>query len=327
MIRFGILGAARIAPRALLYPCLDEPRARVVALAARDRQRAQAFAAAHHIPEVLDGYQAVIDHPKVDAVYIPLPIDAHCEWTLQALAAGKHVLCEKSFACNAGEAGQMAAAARQHQRVVMDAFHYRYHPLFHRARQIVAEGLLGEIEAIDAAFHAPITDTADIRMNYTTGGGVTMDIGCYPLSWVRHISGAEPAVIGATAETGPPRVDVMLRSELELPGGIRATTSADMRADVRFKAELVVAGSRGRMRVVNPLVPQVGHRLELQIGEQTTVETFDRRPSYGYQLDAFLDAVEDGKPLLTDADDGLRQMQLIDRCYQAAGLPLRGEPS
>lgn len=327
MIRFGVLGAARITPRALVYPCVDERRAGIVAVAARDRTRAEAFAHAHGIPKVLDSYDAVVDHPDVDAVYVPLHIPAHHHWTLKALAAGKHVLCEKSFACNAGEAEEMAAAGRERGRVVMDAFHYRYHPLFHRARELYAAGVLGRVERIEAAFHIPVTDPGDIRMNYSTGGGVTMDIGCYPISWVRHLTASEPEAVTATATTGPPDVDVMLRAELDLPGGIRATTSGDMRPDTRFVAYLKVTGSNGRLHVANPLVPQMGHRLELSVNGEDTVETFDRRPTYGYQLDAFLDAVEHGTPLLTDADDAVRQMRVIDRCYQAAGLPLRGRPA
>jgi predicted dehydrogenase len=324
MIRFAALGAARITPRALIYPCLDEPRASVYTVAARERDRAAAFAAHHNIVSVADDYAQAIEDPTVDAVYIALPITAHHRWTLEALSAGKHVLCEKSFACNAAEAQEMADAAVRAGRVVMDAFHYRYHPLFLRAREIYQSGALGRIQEINATFHVPVNDPDDIRMNYATAGGVTMDIGCYPISWIRHLTGLEPVSVAARAETGPADVDVMLEANLQLPGGVPATASGDMRPDTRFQAHVSVTGSNGRMRVVNPLVPQMGHRIELRIGSDDSVETFDRRPTYGYQLDAFLDAIEHGAPLATDAADAVAQMQVIDRCYQAAGLPLRG---
>ncbi|NNF16517.1 MAG: Gfo/Idh/MocA family oxidoreductase, partial [Gammaproteobacteria bacterium] len=191
MIRFGTLGAASITPRALVYPCMDEPGAMIYAVAARDHSRAVNFAHHHQIPHVLDNYQAVVEHPKVNALYNPLHIPAHREWTLKALKSGKPVLCEKSFACNAAEAQEMAEVADACDIVCMDAFHYRYHPLFIRARQVYESGELGHIERIDGAFHIPVTDTNGIRMNYALGGGVTMDIGCYPISWVRHITGAE----------------------------------------------------------------------------------------------------------------------------------------
>lgn len=323
MVRFGILGAARIAPRALVYPCMDEPRARVRAVAARAPERAAEFARQHGIPLVLDSYDALIEHPELDAVYIPLPISAHCEWTLRALAAGKHVLCEKSFARNAEQAARMAAAARASGCIAIEAFHYRYHPLFHRAREIVASGRLGRIETIEAVFQAPVTDPGDIRLNHALGGGVTTDIGCYPISWVRHISAREPEVLEASAETGPPEVDIALSATLALADGVHARVVGDMRPDCRFSAWLTVTGSDGRLHLDNPILPQMGHRLELSARGESSVEVFDRRATYAYQLDAFLDAVEHGALLLTDADDAVRQMRVVDACYRAAGLSVR----
>lgn len=218
----------------------------------------------------------------------------------------------------------MAAVARETGKVLMDAFHYRYHPVFLRAREIVQSGELGDITSVDASLHVPVTNPDNIRMKYETGGGVTMDIGCYPISWVRHIIGEEPDVIAAGAEVGPPRVDVMLKTEMIFPSGIRATTSGDMRANTAFLARIAVSGSRGTLTVDNPIVPQNGHAIEIEIDGARRTETRDRRPSYGYQLDAFLAAVEEGVPLFTDGEDGAKQMAVIDRCYQAAGLPLRG---
>lgn len=325
MIRIGTLGTANITPRALVYPCIDEPRAQIHAIAARDRHRAEAFAAHHHIARVLDTYQQLVEFERLDAVYNPLHIPAHHDWTIRALEAGKHVLCEKSLACNAEEALAMAEAAERHERVLMDAFHYRYHPLFIRAKEIYDSHLLGTIQHIDAAFHIPVTDSSGIRMDYTLGGGVTMDIGCYPISWVRHISGCEPTVVAAEAELGPPGVDVRLTTRMQLPDGVTATTSGDMRPQTRFQAYLKVIGSEGTLFVQNPLVPQNGHDLQLTLAGHTTHEQFDRRSTYGYQLDAFLAAVQEGKSLYTDGWDGVRQMRVIDEAYLAAGLPLRGK--
>lgn len=324
ILRFGTLGAAKITPGALIKPCADEPQAQIAVVAARDRNRAEQFAVKHGIPIVVDSYDEVVNHPDINAVYNPLPITAHHEWTLKALAAGKHVLCEKSFAANAKEAEEMAAATQASGLVVMDAFHYRYHPMFVRAREIYSSGVLGEIRSLDAAFHIPVKDPGDIRMNYETGGGVTMDIGCYPISWVRHITGDEPDAVSAIAEVGPANVDLFLTTEMEFPGGIKATTSGDMRESSKFVAYLKVEGSKGSMFLQNPIAPQAGNRMELTIAGETTEETFTKRPTYSFQLDAFIDAVANGASMYTDAADGAAQMRLIDRCYEAAGLPLRG---
>lgn len=323
-VRFGTLGAANITPRALVEPCRDEPRAALHCVAARDRERAEGFARWHRIPVVHDTYEQVVEDPDIDAVYNPLPIARHREWTLAALAAGKHVLCEKSFACNAGEAEEMALAAADTGLVLMDAFHYRYHPVFRRAKEVVDDGLLGPVRSVEAAFHAPVTDPRDIRNQYATGGGVTMDLGCYPISWARHITGEEPERIEATAETGPPDVDTRLEARLHFPSGIVATVSGDMRAGVSWRMDLTVTGERGTLHVENPLAPQIGHSIRLDVEGETHVETRDRRTSYAYQLDAFLDAVEEGKPVLTGPEDAVHQMRAIDRCYEAAGLPIRG---
>ena len=324
MIRFGLLGAARIAPSALIYPCMNEPQARVSVMAARDRGRAERFAEAHHIREVVDRYDEVLAHPKVNAIYIPLHIPAHHPWTLKALAAGRHVLVEKSFSCNAAEAEQMHQAAVASGLILTEAFHYRYHPLFHRCREIVQSGELGEIAEIDAVFQIAVTDTNDIRMNYELGGGVTMDIGCYPVSWVRHLTGLEPETIRATAEVGPPFVDVMLETVMQMPGGIIARTRGDMREGVQFKAEITVAGSQGVLHVDNIISPQMGHLLTVTVDGKRRQEKVDRRPTFAYQLDAFVEAVATGSTMLTDSADAVRQMTVIDRCYEAAGLPLRG---
>jgi len=302
---------------------MNEPHAQISVIAARDRSRAEAFAAAHHVPAVCDTYDEVVRHESINAVYNPLHIPAHKPWTLAALHAGKHVLCEKSLACNADEAREMNELAKSSELVLMDAFHYRYHPLFKRMKDIVVSGDLGTLQSIDAAFHIPVTDPQDIRMNYHLGGGVTMDIGCYPISWVRHLAPTEPVVISAVAEVGPPQVDVMLETQMQA-GAIAITTSGDMRASASFMAEVVVSGSKGMMKVDNVIAPQMGHLLTLDIGGKISRETVDRRPTYAYQLDAFIAAVERGEPLFTDGDDGVAQMTLIDRCYEAAGLPVRG---
>ena len=326
MIRIGTLGAARITPRALMYPAVDEPRVHVAAVAARDRQRAEDFARQFNIGRVHDDYADVIADDSLDAIYIPLPITAHRQWTLAALAAGKHVLCEKSFASNAAEAQEMADAARSSKLTVMDAFHYRYHPMFHRAVAICRSGELGDIQRIEARFHAPVASrTEDIRMHYETAGGVTMDIGCYPVSWVRHLAGEEPEVTSAEAITGPPDVDLYLTADMKFQGGAVATIYGDMRADAGFTATATVTGDKGTMTLQNPLVPQVGHALTVTAGGHNRTEQFDRRSTYGYQLDAFCDAVAGGPRPLTDADEAVNQMKAIDACYLAAGLRLRGE--
>ena len=324
MINFGTISTANITPRALMSPCVDEPKARVVSIAARSKSRAEEFAKWHGISRVYESYDEVIADDETNALYNPLPISMHKEWTIRALRAGKHVLCEKSFASNALEAKEMEAAGAETGLVLMDAFHYRYHPVFIRAKEIIESGEIGKVECIDAAFHVPVSDPHDIRMNYSLGGGVTMDIGCYPISWVRHLVGEEPSVNSAELEVGPPNVDTFLAAEFVFPSGVEARISGDMRSNAKFRMEFEVTGEEGRLYVRNPLIPQIGHKIEVTRKDTQRSETCDRRPTYSYQLDAFIDAIDKQSSLFTDAADAVKQMSVIDQCYDVAGLPQRG---
>ena len=184
-------------------------------MAARDRTRAEAFANRHSIPRVYGSYRELVEAPDLEAVYVPLPNGLHAEWTLAALAAGKHVLCEKPFAANATEAERVADAAAQSGLVVMEAFHWRYHPLATRLLEIVGRGDLGEIERIEAALIFPLLKASDIRWQLDLAGGSLMDAGCYPVHLVRTLAGAEPVVTSAVCKERSPGVDRWIRAELE----------------------------------------------------------------------------------------------------------------
>src|SRR5574337_909465 len=173
-LRIGVLGAARIAPMALVRPARQVPEATVVAVAARDPQRAQAFATKHGIPRVHPSYDALLADTEIDAIYNPLPNSLHCEWTIRALQAGKHVLCEKPLASNAAEAERMAEAAGQAGRVLVEAFHWRYHPLAARMQAIIDAGELGAVQHIEAHFCLLLPLPGDIRYRLDLAGGATM---------------------------------------------------------------------------------------------------------------------------------------------------------
>ena len=323
-LRIGTLGAAMITPAALTNPARENDNVEVIAVAARDRTRAEKFATNQGIEKVYDSYDDVIEDDSLDVIYNPLPISHHKEYSIKALRAGKHVLCEKSFAMNADEAREMADVADETGLVLIEAFHYRYHPVFQKALEIVDSGDLGKIEKIDARFVVGTPNKENIRMIYETGGGATMDMGCYPISWLRHITRQEPTVVSAVATEGDPQIDLSLEVEYELRDGVKATTVGSMN-DRGFAADMNVYGERGHLFVQNPLVPQHGNRVKLTIdGEIRFDEELTRRPTYDFQLEAFVDAVRNGTPLPTDSHDAIKQMAVIDSAYIAAGLKARG---
>jgi predicted dehydrogenase len=325
-VRIGILGAARIAPMALVNPAKDNAQVVVAAVAARDASRAAAFAAKHGIARVHDSYEALIADPDLDAVYNPLPNGLHGRWTRAALAAGKHVLCEKPFTANTAEAREIAELAATSDRVVMEAFHYRYHPLSLRVEEIIASGEVGRLKRVEAALCFPLPKFSDIRYNYSLAGGATMDAGCYAVHMARTFGGATPEVVWAQAKLRDPQIDRAMTAELQFPGGHTGRVRCSMWSTDLLRISAHVEGDQGELRVLNPVTPHLFNRLVVRSANGKRVERFSRRPSYAYQLDAFAAAVLRGEPVKTTPQDAIENMTVIDAIYRAAGLPLR-EPS
>jgi predicted dehydrogenase len=324
-LRIGVLGAARIVPTALLTPARSVPEVVVTAIAARDPNRARAYAARHGIPRALASYDELIDDPDIDAVYNPLPNGLHCAWTLRALGSGKHVLCEKPLASNAAEALQMEQAAERAGRVLMEAFHWRYHPLAARMIQIVTDGTLGRIQRIETNMCVPLMLPGNIRYDYGLGGGATMDTGCYAVHMLRHLAGAEPEVTRAEARLSSPKVDRCMTADVTFADGRTGRVRCSMFSWTLLDISARVVGDKGEMRVFNPVAPQFYHRLTVRTAEGKRAERLPGKSTYEHQLRAFADCVNSGTPVLTSAADGVANMRVIDRIYEKAGLPLRGQ--
>ncbi|HYB81277.1 MAG TPA: Gfo/Idh/MocA family oxidoreductase [Mycobacterium sp.] len=322
-VRIGILGAARIAPLALINPAKENPEVVVAAVAARDVSRGQAFAAKHDIARVHESYQALIADPDIDAVYNPLPNSLHGRWTRAALSVGKHVLCEKPFTANAAEAREIAELAANSDRVVMEAFHYRYHPLTLRVEEIIASGELGTLKRVEAALCFPLPKFSDIRYNYSLAGGATMDAGCYVVNMVRTFGGSTPEVVSAQAKLRDPQVDRAMTAELRFAAGHSGRVCCSMWSSRLLQVSAHVVGDRGELHVLNPVTPQSFHRLSIRSSDGKRVERFPRRATYAYQLDAFAAAALRGEPVKTTPQDAVENMTVIDAIYRAAGLPLR----
>jgi predicted dehydrogenase len=321
-LRFGILGAARIAPDALIKAAQNVPDAEVVAIAARDPKRAREFAAANGVPRVIATYDDLLNDPELDAIYNPLPNSLHCEWTIAALRAGKHVLCEKPLASNALEAERMAKAADESGKILGEAFHYRYHPLADRIRELMTDGTLGRLIHVEGRFRVPIPET-NIRFDWSLAGGATMDLGCYPLHMIRYFSGMTPRVIRAAAETGPKNIDIAMDVDLELDDGVSAKMICSMKKDSTIMASFSARGERGELRVMNPIAPQRGHQLTLKTAAGEKSETVPGDTTFTHQLRAFVKAVRGEAKFPTDGVEGIINMRLIDDVYGASGLPSR----
>jgi predicted dehydrogenase len=322
-LRIGILGAARIAPMALVRPARQVPDARVVAVAARDRTRAERFAAKHGVPRVHASYEALLEDGEIDAIYNPLPNGLHGEWTLRALAAGKHVLCEKPMASNAAEALRMAEAAEQAGRVLVEAFHWRYHPLAARLREIV-RGEIGALQHVEATMCIPLLLPGDIRYRLDLAGGAMMDTGCYVVNVVRWLAEAEPEVVSAEARLSSPGVDRFMRAALRFPNGATGRITCALATPRLLHVAASARGSEGEMRVLNPIVPHFYHRLRVRTPSARRSERVPGDATYTHQLRAFVAHVRGGTRMSSDARDAVANMRIIDAVYEKAGLPLRG---
>ena len=202
---------------------------------------------------MLDSYQAILDDPSIDAVYIPLPNGLHGHWTVAAIEAGKHVLCEKPFTANADEARTVAEAAGAHPGiVVMEAFHYQYHPLARRMVEVVQSGELGNITEIDINFAAPLAKKGDIRYQLSLAGGATMDMGCYPVSLLRLLAPG-PRVTGASAKLSSPGVDRAMDAHFSLPDGGTARVRCSMFSTSLLRMRAADHRHRGHAQRLQPL--------------------------------------------------------------------------
>ncbi len=326
-LRIGVLGAARIVPMALLAPARAVPGVEVVSIAARDPRRAQRFAARHRIARVAASYEELISDPALDAIYNPLPNSLHAAWSIRALEAGKHVLCEKPFTANAAEAEQVAAAARTANRVAMEAFHWRYHPLAERMRAVIASGELGPIRRIETRMCVPLPLPGDIRYQLKLGGGATMDVGSYAISMRRHLAGSEPTVVSAQCRLSSPGVDRWMRAEMTFADGSTGQITCSLWSSTLLSIGARVEGERGTLQVFNPVAAHFFHRLTITSPSGRRRERVPGEPTYTCQLRAFAGAVLRGESVPTDADDAVKNMRVIDQVYRAAGLPLRGSES
>lgn len=319
MLRIGILGAAGIAPRSIIQPARRRTDVVIHGVASRRTDAGKHYAKLHEIERVYEGYDAMLADPDIDIVYNALPPAGHAKWSIAALEAGKHVLCEKPIAMTSTEARSMFAAADRTGRILMEAFHDRYHPVFLHLLDLKKSGALGTLRSIKAEFYVdiPFNETS-IRHDPAQGGGCMMDLGCYPLHWLRSFFGTEPEVIDARAKLTALGVDESVVAKLRF-GSIDAELIADI-ARPPFEARISVMGDKGSVEIDNPVLPHKGHSIRETIDGRLREFTLSGGTTYDYQLTAFLQAIATGLPPLTGKTDAVNNMVALEAIYRVAGL-------
>lgn len=323
MVRLGILGASKIASSAIIGPAYRRTDVEVVAVASRSGAAA-AFAAEHRIATAYDDYQRLLDDPAVDLVYNGLAVRDHVPLSIAALEAGKHVLCEKPIAMSSAESAALVTAAQRTGGRAIEAFHYRYHPLFAELMRIRDEGVLGTVHSMRSEISdvRPF-DVRSILCDPTVGGGALFHAGCYAVDWMRAFTMEEPTVSSASAELNPLGADAAIDAELCFPSGIRGILEVTMAPgrSIRPGNRLTIAGDRGTVTFENLIAPHAGHSVRLRIGDEPgRAFTVAGAESYDYQLTAVVDALETGRSLPSEGEALTLGMAAIDAIYRAAGV-------
>lgn len=309
MLRWGLLGTARI-NRRIIPPLRASARNRLDAVASRTARRAEAYAAEWGIPRALGSYEALLADPAIDAVYIALPNGMHAEWTIRAVEAGKHVLCEKPLAVTVAEVDAIAEAARRCNRVVTEAFMYRHHPQSDLVVRLVREGAIGDLRLIRGSFRFTHTRPEDARWLIEMGGGSVWDVGCYPVSFARMVTGTEPVEAIGEQVLGPTGVDIAFAGVLRFPGGV--VLQMDCSFSAPFHTSVEISGTRGAIFLETPFKPGIGTSFRIQDAEgEVRTMTAPDQELYSGEIEDLASAVLDGTP---------PRVTLADSRGQAAAL-------
>lgn len=323
-VQWGVLSTANIGVKRVIPAILAGRRGTVAAIASRDSARAAGVAAKFGIARSYGSYQALLDDPHIEAVYNPLPNHLHVEWTVKALDAGKHVLCEKPIALNADEAGAILAARDRSGRRVLEAFMVRFHPQWRRIRALIDAGRIGPVRAVQSAFVFPVFDPNNVRNRADIGGGALYDVGCYPIVTARYVFRSEPERVIALIDRDPLLgVDRLTSALLAFPGGAHAAFSSALQ--LALYQRMVILGSEGRIEVPLPFTPPKDHACRIAIdsgksldGSSAVFEEFPPVDQYALQCEhaaaVFRGEVAQEFPI----EDAIANMRVIDALYRSA---------
>ncbi len=318
-IRFGILGAARIAENRLVPSMRDAAGAEFVAVASRSLEKAQAFAEKNAIAQAYGRYEELLADPTIDAIYNPLPVSMHEEWSIRAADAGKAVLCEKPLSGTADSAQHMFDAFRDRKILLSEALMFRYHPMVQKVLQLIQEGAIGRSTIMHAVFNASIDDETNIRYYKELGGGALLDVGSYCVSVLRYLAGEEPSTVQASAElTGADGVDLNMAGCFRFPSGVVAHFGCGI--GTQFHCAYGADGTEGRLLVDGAgMAAWPGHNFVIKHwrGTDYTEYPIAAADSYKLMIEDFCQSLRTGAPMLLTEKDSVNNLRVIDRLFAA----------
>lgn len=318
-LTWGLLSTARI-NRRLIAPIKKSKRSELVGVASRTQKTAQEFGSKWNIPRIFSSYEAMLESPNMNAIYIPLPNNMHHEWVLKAAQAGKHILCEKPLALTTQEVKEMATAATENNIVLLEAFAYRMHPQLQRVKETIKRGVIGNVKLIRSKFSFSLREANNIRLKKALGGGSLWDVGCYPVSFAQAIVEANPVEVFAWQTLGGDGVDTTLTGQLRFANGIMAQIDCSFEVPYRVGAEIV--GDEGVLYLPNPFQPDLDGRKNGFIhitpnDKQTTIKSKNMDP-YLAEVQAIEDAVFNHKSTPYSLTESLGNVATIKALYKSA---------
>jgi len=320
-LRWGLLSTARIT-KALLDPLRNSKRNQLLAVASRSQDKADEYARKHKVKRAYGSYADLLADPEIDVIYNPLPNHLHAEWTIKAIQAGKHVLCEKPLALSLAEVDAMSAAAERSGKVIAEAFMYRSHPQTLKTREIVADGRLGKIKMVRGSFTFMMTNPDDYRWKPEMGGGSLWDVGCYPLSYTRFLLGAEPLEVFGWQVTSPTGVDELFTAQLRFPQNVYAQFDCSIKIPYHVFMEIV--GDEATLIIPRPFNPGPKEKLYLTKDGKTETIAVKGTESYLAEVEDMADAILLNKPPRVSLSDSRANTAVILALFESAktGKPI-----
>ena len=322
MLNWGLLSTARI-NRSLIPPLQVSNRNHLLAVGSRSQETANAYSKEWKIERAYGSYETLLADPDIDVIYNPLPNHMHAEWTIKAVEAGKHVLCEKPLSLNVHEVDAIQNAAQKQDRVVMEAFMYRHHPQTLKVLEIVKSGALGTLKLIRGGFGFFLTREGDVRLNPEMGGGSIWDVGCYPISYARTIVGESPLEVFGWQITGPTGVDLTFAGQMKFANNILA--QVDCSFDIPLYWGMEVLGSEASLKIPSPFKPQVNEKLYLTRGDETETIVVPGQELYIGEVENMADAILFGHAQRISLNDSRVNVATLNALLESArlGRPVR----
>jgi xylose dehydrogenase (NAD/NADP) len=316
-LNWGLLSTARI-NHALIPPLRVSKRNRLLAVGSRSQESADQYAREWKIPRALGSYESLLADPEIDVIYNPLPNHLHAEWTIKAVEAGKHVLCEKPLALSVEEVDAIHAAARKHGRVVAEAFMYRHHPQTWKVQELVKNGSLGTLKLIRGSFNYVLRGEGNVRLKPEWGGGSIWDVGCYPISYTRTVLAEAPLEVFGWQVTGPTGIDETFVGQMRFENDVHA--QFDSSFVIPFHTFMEIIGSEGTLNIPNPFKPGVEEKIYLTRANKVETIKIRGQELYIGEVEDIADAILLGKDSLVSLSDSRDNVAVICGFLESARL-------